>query len=172
MSQRGSRKYRSHSAPRIQPAPPSMLASSPDHPLYPKPIPAEKQIVARKLYHEYLRLPEDPPNQHHLQLSAPGSLGARKRCPPRARSGTSETSSVGLTTQSVASSNDGATDIISFTDGSISSNTNNNEYTACTGERVKVRKRKQFRPKARAKAAFIRHVGSCGYCHSHRVTVR
>jgi hypothetical protein len=43
------------------------------------------------------------------------------------------------------------------------------EITSYDGKRVKIRKRKRLSPKARAKAALVRYLGSCQPCRARRV---
>ena len=44
-----------------------------------------------------------------------------------------------------------------------------NEFTAYNGAKVKTRKRDKLNPEAKAKAALIRHLGSCWVCRARRV---
>lgn len=44
-----------------------------------------------------------------------------------------------------------------------------NEFTTFTGQKVKTRRRDKLSPEAKAKAALIRHLGSCWVCRARRV---
>ena len=139
---------------------------------YPIPIPKEKLSRAIDLFARYRyakgldQRSRDNKPTHADTLLNPGA----------AQSVTSRSSRV-YTPSVSTSAYDGLTDIsslVSFTgEESILSGKGNGstELIAYNGKRVKQRVRKRLSPIAKAKAALIRHLGSCPTCHSRRVPV-
>lgn len=163
--------------------PPAMQqASTPPsqpYPVYPLPIPTEKQARALELYIQYCdaHLKEKVENshlepqsaaRHHdgYHLNVPG--------PPTAHSVTSYASS----RYSLTSAYDAVTDlssVVSFEDEDEPTSAAakaEGELMSFDGKKIKQRRRKKLNPVARAKAALVRHLVSCWVCRGRRVKVR
>ncbi len=150
------------------------------YPKYPLPIPPEKQAKARKLYKDYLFQELASKKLEPLSaisyrnesfLSVPG--------PPTPHSVTSHTSSRHKRAASVSTSTyDAATDfssMVSF-DGYESPSSSKGKAKAepksiYSGQPVKQHTRSKLSSVKRAKAALMRHLGSCWVCRSRKVPV-
>jgi hypothetical protein len=148
------------------------------YPIYPLPIPPEKQAKARKLYRDYLfqeltskKLEPLSATSYRNEsfLSVPG--------PPTLHSMTSHTSSRYKRAASVSTSTyDAATDfssMVSF-DGYESPSSSKGKAKAepksiYSGQPVKQHTRSKLSSVKRAKAALMRHLGSCWVCRSRKV---
>lgn len=142
------------------------------YPVYPIPISSEKFPKALKLYNKYwyakglaqrVQEPQSAIGPDHLNIPLPA----------RARSLTSHGSSRAYTPSVSNSAYDGVTEsVVSFTGeespGSATPN-GSTELISYTGERVKQRIRRPLSPVTKAKAALIRHLGSCSICRGRRV---
>jgi hypothetical protein len=153
------------------------LSASSDVPTphYPLPIPAEKQEKALRLYTDYqsAELEEglaqrgnDPVSAIDGYLSVPGpsvTMSTSSLGSPRHRN----TPSVSTYDPTEMSS------VMSFEpDESPSSATlEQKELKTYHGQTVKQRSRKRLAPKAKAKAALIRYLGSCPACRKRAVSV-
>jgi hypothetical protein len=149
----------------------------PPYPSYPLPIPPQKQAKARKLHQKYLmevkldqskREPQSATSHHDPYLSVPGP-----------RSVTSHTSSRRKRATSISTSTyDAVTElssVVSF-DGDESPSSVKarvkGELMSFDGTPVKSpRIRRRLSSVKRAKAALVRHLGSCWVCHSRKVPV-
>lgn len=153
------------------------------YPSYPLPIPFEKQAKARKLHQKYLmevkldqskREPQSATSYHNPYLNVPGAPGV-----PAPRSVTSHTSSRHNRATSISTSTfDVRTElssVVSF-DGDESPSSANakvkGELISFDGKPVKTpRIRRRLSSVKRAKAALVRHLGSCWVCHQRKVPV-
>jgi hypothetical protein len=166
-------QLRGHSSSSSQPAPQQQTSpsSAQPHPSYPIPVSSEKFPKALKLYSKYYLekgLAQQEPRsaiEPNNRLSIPNMK--------RAHSLSSRGSSRVYTPSISDSAYDGMTEsIVSFTgEESAGSATPNGstELISFTGERVRRRLRRPLSPVAKAKAALIRHLGSCSVCRSRRV---
>jgi hypothetical protein len=153
-----------HGKQSIQQAPTS--ASQPPFQEYPIKIPPEKQTKAVELYTHFIMA--DLLAQNDTVTLNDGYL--LPTGPPTARSVTSQTSSKHRGAPSTSASTYDATDygsVVSFNQSPTSAT----ELTSYDGKKVKTRTRKRLNPKARAKAALVRYLGSCQPCRSRRVPV-
>ncbi|TAQ88466.1 hypothetical protein B7494_g3177 [Chlorociboria aeruginascens] len=177
-SPRRSQPFRQSSSPSaIQPATSSSSSQASSNPSYPIPIPPEKEANALKLYIRYRyeeglaqRIAEPATtylgfNNGSQYLSLPGASTA------------SQTSSRGKTAPSITDSNyEAITDfssVISFEDNENPSPTKTEtkvELRSYDGKKVKQRVRRPLSPRAKAKAALIRYLGSCVICRSRNVS--
>ena len=127
-------------------------------PLMPKPIPPDKLAHALELYTKCL-------------------LACHTHTPPESSSSRYLGSTTAPSECSQASQNDPAPEaLLSFSGSNLSpvSTTPKGkpiELVAYDGTIVKTRSRKRLTPKARAKAALIRYLGSCESCHGRSVSV-
>jgi hypothetical protein len=140
------------------------------YPVYPLPIPPEKFDRAVVLYGR-LKLEEglqQREQQRHSHLQPVQQHGRSHSVASRTSSGqhspSGVTSNYGAATESVVSFDD---------NGSPSSAAANagSGQVAFDGSVVKTRTRRPLSPMAKAKAALIRHLGSCWVCRSRRVPV-
>jgi hypothetical protein len=143
-----------------QRGPPSSPSPQP-YPTYPIRIPPAKLNKALKLYNRY-RLEEGLAQR--VQQHGP-TLGDTILSPARTQSVTSRSSRDYTPSVSVFSFTEEETSLLGTANTSA-------EPTPYDGEIVKPRARKPLSPSARAKAALIRHLGSCSACRSRRVPVR
>ena len=146
---------------------PSTSSSQPPYPEYPLKIPPEKQAKAVELYNSYMLadlLAQNDTVTHNDGYLLPTGQST-------ARSVTSQASSKHRGAPSTsASTYDAMTDygsVVSFNQSPTSAT----ELTSFDGKKVRTRKRKRLTPKARAKAALVRYLGSCQPCRSRRVPV-
>lgn len=145
-------------------------SSSPPQPYltYPLPIPLEKQAKARKLHHKYqleVTLARSKVEPQAAYLSVPG--------PPTPHSVTSHASSRRNRGTSISTSFTELSSVVSW-DGDESPSSAktkaNGELIAFDGKAVKTpRIRRRLSSVQRAKAALVRHLGSCRVCHSRKV---
>ena len=170
--------------PSTQPANQPGSSSSPPqqpYPTYPIPIPPEKHAKALKIYIQY-RYEEGLEQRRAEQATAMGNHdGSHLGVPgPPTLYSIASYSSAGHTATSIATSayEEGqVTDmssLMSFTDNESPSSAKARaeaELTAFNGSKVKQRVRKKLSPKAKAKAALVRWLGSCWVCRSRRVPV-
>jgi hypothetical protein len=160
-----------------QSSPPSQQQQQqPPYPNYPIAIPPEKFDRAVTLFGK-LRLAEGLAQR--AQEPAPTYGGSRLDIP--GRSGPPSIASSGPHTPSATTSNyggGGTTDmssVVSFEDNESPSSVTANastELISYDGRRVRHRTRRILSPTGKAKAALIRHLGSCWVCRSRRVQVR
>ena len=154
------------------------LSASSDVPTphYPLPIPIEKREKASRLYHEYQK----------AELEE--ALDERNNDPISAIDGylTVPGPSAPLSTTSLGSPRHGNTPSVSGHDGTemssvmsfeadespLSTTIEQKEFKTYNGQTVKQRSRKKLNPKAKAKAALIRCLGSCAACRRRAVSVR
>jgi hypothetical protein len=151
-----------------QRGPPSSPSPQP-YPTYPIPIPAAKLNKALKLFNRY-RLEEGLAQR--VQQHGP-VLGDTLLSPAAAQSVISRSSR--MYTPSVSTSTyEDRSSLVSFTEEESSppgTANGSTELTTYDGKIVKPRTRKPLSTLARAKAALIRHLGSCSVCRSRRVPV-
>jgi len=129
------------------------------YPVYPLPIAPEKFERAVILFEKY-SLAEG------LAQREPNRLE-----PPRRGERPQSVSSHGSSDQHTPSTRNGGT-VVSFGEGGSPSSAAANassELTSYDGRKVKTRTRRPLSPVARARAALIRHLGSCWVCRSRRV---
>jgi hypothetical protein len=128
---------------------------------YPKPIPPEKLDKAVRLYRRY-KLKEG--------LDRLGST-------PETAHSTASRTSISNAPSVSTSAGDRGTDVSSVMSfpvkGSPSSSTSNakGELITYDGKKCKVRRRRPFNDKDRAKAALIRELGSCSVCRKSKTPV-
>ncbi|KAK0105856.1 hypothetical protein ONS95_004370 [Cadophora gregata] len=160
--------------------PPAIQQATPPsqpYPHYPLPIPKDKEARALELYTQYCdaQLKEKVETSHIEPQSTASHRGGYHLTvpgPPTAHSVVSFTSSkYSLAT----SAYDGITDlssVVSFDDEDEPTSAAvkaEGELMSFDGKRIKQRTRKKLSPVARAKAALVRHLGSCWVCRSRRV---
>lgn len=149
----------------------------PPYPVYPLSIPPEKQAKARKLYRQYIfqeglahkKLEPLSATSYHNEpfLNVPG--------PAAPRSVTSQASSRHKRAVSISTSNyDAITDlssVLSFDGCKSPSEAQGDLMSVYDGKPVKTRTRQKLSDVKRAKAALMRHLGSCWPCRSRKVPV-
>lgn len=134
-------------AERPQPTParplPNNNSRSPAPLVYPLPIHADKLVRARQLYSQYLQANE-----------------IQKHLPETQKENSSGSALAGTTGDSAGGS-------------SVVSTGNELESLPADGEPqiVRARKRANLSPEVKARAALIRHLGSCPVCRARRVLV-
>jgi hypothetical protein len=131
-----------------------------EHPSYPIAIPPEKLAKALQLYICY-RLEESL----EVKRASTDVAGAFLDVPPPRRSDEAKTSYSASSTASRLSGIDGSL-LSSFDESSSLSAAR--EFSSYDGKKVKARTRSKLSPKARAKAALIRYIGSCSVCRNRR----
>jgi hypothetical protein len=161
-------KQQGQQTQQIQQAPSSSSSQQP-HPEYPIRIPPDKQPRALELYINFKLeevLAQSPTASNHdgYHLGVPG--------PSTAHSVTSQGSSKRRGAPSTSASLCDQTDyssVVSFDPSTSSAKAK--EFVSYDGKKVKTRTRKKLSPRARAKAALVRYLGSCPPCRSRRVPV-
>ena len=160
--------------------PPALQQATPQpqsYPIYPLPIPREKEARALDLYIQYcdaqlkekvetseIELQSTASHRGGYHLAVPG--------PPTAHS-VASSSKYSFTTSAYDAPTDFSS-VVSF-DGedepTSAAGRMEGELISFDGNKVKPRRRKKLTPVARAKAALVRHLGSCWVCRSRRVKV-
>ncbi|KAL5325154.1 hypothetical protein ACEPPN_006277 [Leptodophora sp. 'Broadleaf-Isolate-01'] len=160
--------------------PPAIQQATPPsqpYPIYPLPIPREKEARAVELYIQYCdaQLKEKVETSQIEPQSAASHRGGYHLTvpgPPTAHSVASFTSSKYSLPVSAYDANTDLSSVLSFEDEDEPTSAavkNEGELMSFDGKKIKQRRRKRLSPVARAKAALVRHLGSCWVCRSRRV---
>jgi hypothetical protein len=137
------------------------------YPVYPTPIPSDKQEKALQLYVKYKREVELAFEHTSFHPTPPITTKSVVASTPVCRQ---------ISTSISSSTYDGLTDlssVISFDDRESSFSGKNllGDLISFDGKTTKQRVRKRLNPTEKAKAALIRYLGSCWVCRSRKVPV-